>query len=121
MAAAVGTTASAALTTAAAMPPTRNRRRGLMTSAVLVSAVSSVPATKPACTAMVSQARADVPSANSASDSGTRGCGGKPDGHPEQLTQRDQQQHATGHDRDSTVGSTPRAAAFAVYDERNCR
>ena len=54
---AVGTAVIAALQAAPARHPSANRRRALMASAAFVSAVLRVPATNPACTAMVSQAR----------------------------------------------------------------
>src|SRR5262249_49629735 len=53
-----GAATIAALTIAPTAHPIANKRRALIASATLVTAVSSVPATNPPCTAIVSQARA---------------------------------------------------------------
>src|SRR4051812_18030898 len=55
----------AAFAAAPSTHPTPNRRRALIASARLVTAVSSVPTTNPPCTAIVSQARVAVSRANS--------------------------------------------------------
>ncbi len=70
MAPAVGATVIAALQAAPARHPAVNSRRALMASAAFVTAVRRVPATNPACTAMVSQARMAVSSANSRATDG---------------------------------------------------
>src|SRR3954471_1110797 len=55
----------AAFAAAPSTHPIPNRRRALIASARLVTAVSSVPTTNPPCTAIVSQARVAVSRANS--------------------------------------------------------
>jgi len=56
----------AAFDIAPATQPMANSRRALITSARFSRALTSVPATKPPCTAMVSHAVADSSSVNSA-------------------------------------------------------
>ena len=79
------------------MHPAANSRRGLIASARFVAAVRSVPATKPACTAIVSHALALSPDGELARDSRSGGRRRKPQRHPQQFSSSNAEEHAAGH------------------------